>query len=111
MDQKFVVGVGNIYADESLFSAKISPFRPAGTIKKAENKKLHLAINKILKLSIAKRGTSFSDYRDGHGRPGGFVKHLKVYGRAFKPCVVCGRPIKKGKIGGRGTHWCDHCQK
>ena len=111
MDQKQLVGVGNIYADESLFAAKIKPQRLAGTINAAEIARLHRVIIKILKLAITKRGTSFSDYRDGHGRAGGFVKYLQVYGRAGKPCALCGRPIKKGRIGGRGTHWCGYCQK
>ena len=111
MDQKQLVGVGNIYADEALFAAKIKPARRAGTLKQAEIIKLHSAIVKILKLSIKHRGTSFSDYRDGRGRFGGFVKFLKVYTRAGKPCLICGRPISKSKIGGRGTHWCEYCQK
>ena len=111
MDQKQLVGVGNIYADEALFAAKIKPARRAGALKPAEIVKLHSAVVKILKLSIKHRGTSFSDYRDGHGRPGGFVKFLKVYTRAGKPCLICGRPISKSKIGGRGTRWCGYCQK
>jgi len=111
MDQNQLSGVGNIYADEALFAAKIKPSRLAGSLKSAEIIKLHSAIVKILKLSIKHRGTSFSDYRDGHSQPGGFVKHLKIYGRAGKPCKICGRHIKKGKIGGRGTHWCGYCQK
>jgi formamidopyrimidine-DNA glycosylase len=111
MDQKQLVGVGNIYADESLFAARIKPQRLAGSLKGMEIDRLHRAIGEILKLSIANRGTSFSDYRDGHGHQGNFVKLLKVYGRAGEPCPVCGRQIKKMTLGGRGTHWCAHCQR
>lgn len=111
MDQKLLAGIGNIYADECLFAAKIKPQRRAGTLKPAEIVKLHNAIRKILRFSIAKRGTTLSDYRDGHGLPGGFVRFLKVYGRAGKPCKICGRPVNKGRLGGRSTHWCSVCQK
>lgn len=111
MDQKHLAGVGNIYADESLFAAAVKPSRRAGSLKQPEIDRLYRSIREVLRLSIANRGTSFSDYRDGHGRQGDFVKLLKVYGRASKPCLVCGRPIKKITFGGRGTHWCAHCQR
>lgn len=110
-DQKYLAGIGNIYADESLFAARIKPQRKARSLKPAEIKKLWLSIRKILKLAIRHRGTSFSDYRDSRGQPGNFIKYLKVYGRAGSPCRVCGRPVKKSRLGGRGTHWCGHCQK
>lgn len=111
MDQKYIAGIGNIYADESLFAAGLKPFRKAGSLKPAEAKRLWLAIPKILKFSIRHRGTSFNDYVDARGRAGNFVNYLKVYGRAGEPCFKCRLPVKKIKFGGRGTHWCDHCQK
>jgi formamidopyrimidine-DNA glycosylase len=111
MDQKYLSGIGNIYADEALFRARIKPERPAATLKPQEIRKLRLAISSVLNLSIKHHGTSFSDYRDGRGDPGGFLKYLKVYGRSGKACLVCGRSIRKSRLGGRGTHWCGKCQK
>jgi len=111
LDQKYITGIGNIYADEALFRARIRPERPVATLKPQEIRKLRQTIRAVLNLSIKYRGTSFSDYRDGRGNPGGFSKHLKVYGRAGKTCFVCRRPVRKTRLGGRGTHWCDNCQK
>lgn len=110
MDAKFLVGVGNIYADESLFAAGIAPQRVAGSLSDEEIKKLWQTIPKILKLSIKNRGTSFNDYVDAKGSRGNFVRLLKVYGRGGKPCLVCGEILQKTKIGGRGTVWCGRCQ-
>lgn len=111
MDQKYLVGIGNIYADESLFAAGIKPNRQAGGLSQAEIKKLWQAIPKILKYSIKRRGTTFNDYVDAQGEVGGFIKYLKVYGRAGERCKKCGGIIRKIKLGGRGTHWCEECQK
>lgn len=111
LDQKYISGVGNIYADESLFAARIKPFRRAGSLKPREIKKLWQAIPEILRRAIKHRGTSFNDYVDAQGEAGNFIKYLKVYGRAGEKCERCGRPIKKMKLGGRGAHWCDYCQK
>jgi len=111
LEQKHVSGIGNIYADEALFAAGIKPFRRVKTLKPAEIKKLYLAIPKILKLAIKYRGTSFSDYVDARGQAGNFVKYLKVYGRAGERCKRCPGRVKKTKLAGRGTHWCDVCQK
>lgn len=111
LDQKYISGIGNIYADETLFAARIKPFRRAGSLKSAEIKKLWQVIPKILRYAIKHRGTSFNDYVDTQGQAGNFIKYLKVYGRAGEPCKNCGRPVKKIKLGGRGTHWCDRCQK
>lgn len=111
LDQKYVSGIGNIYADEALFAARIKPFRQAKTLKPAEIKKLWQAIPKILRLAIKHRGTSFNDYVDAQGQAGNFIKHLRVYGRSGQKCKNCGQPLKKIKLGGRGTHWCDKCQK
>lgn len=111
MDQKYLSGVGNIYADESLFASGIQPKRKVRTLSAAEIKKLWQAIPKILLYAIKHRGTSFNDYVDAQGEAGNFIKYLKIYGRAGQRCKTCGSIIKKTKIGGRGTHWCDRCQK
>lgn len=111
MDQKYISGIGNIYADESLFAARIKPMRRVKSLKPEEIKKLWQEIPKILRLAIKYRGTSFNDYVDASGETGNFVKYLKVYGRAGESCKVCGGIVKKMKLGGRGTHWCDKCQK
>ncbi|MEI7498458.1 MAG: DNA-formamidopyrimidine glycosylase [Candidatus Falkowbacteria bacterium] len=110
LEQKYLVGVGNIYADEALFIAKVKPLRLAKSLTIKEVQKLHQAIIKILRQGIKYRGTSFSDYRDASGKKGNFLPFLRVYGRAKLPCKICGQPISKTKIGGRGTHWCNLCQ-
>lgn len=111
LDQKLIAGIGNIYADESLFCARIDPRRIASKVKESEIKKLHACIKKILKLSIAKRGTSANNYVDAYGRQGSMVPCLKVYGSHKKPCRKCKAEISKIKLAGRGTHFCGRCQK
>lgn len=111
LDQKGLVGLGNIYADEVLFAAKIKPLRRVGDLRPAEMRRLFAAIPQVLKSAIRHRGTSFSDYLDASGKQGNYSRLLKVYGRTNQPCRVCSRPIAKMKLGGRGTHWCDFCQK
>ena len=111
LDQTIVAGIGNIYADESLFSAGISPFREANTIKKKELINLKESIVNILKKSIGSGGTTFSDFRDLEGENGNFGLQTKVYRRTGKECHKCGNLIEKKKIAGRSTHWCPNCQK
>jgi formamidopyrimidine-DNA glycosylase len=111
LDQKLIAGIGNIYADESCFIAKILPTRLAGKITGPESKKLHQAIIAVLKHSISKHGTSSRNYVRSDGSQGGFVPHLQVYGRAGQPCKVCKRPIQKIRLLGRGTQYCANCQK
>lgn len=111
LDQKQLAGIGNIYADESLFMARLKPFRRVNTLKPAEIKKLWQTIPEILRYAIKHRGTSFNDYVDARGEAGGFSKYLKVYGRAGEKCKNCPGRVKKIKLGGRGTHWCQSCQK
>ena len=111
LDQKIVAGIGNIYADESLYSAGISPFREARTIKKNELKKLRLAIVDVLKKSIGAGGTTFSDFRDLEGENGNFGLQTNVYRRTGKKCRKCKNIIEREKISGRSTHWCRKCQK
>ena len=110
LEQKLISGIGNIYADESLFCASIHPTRLAGQVQNSEIKKLHSCIKKILKLAINKRGTSVENYVDASGRQGGMVPYLKVYRRAGGKCKRCGGKIKKIVVGGRGTHYCARCQ-
>ncbi|MDC3147692.1 DNA-formamidopyrimidine glycosylase, partial [Prochlorococcus sp. AH-716-I09] len=111
LDQTIVAGIGNIYADESLFSAGISPFREAKTIKKNELVNLKESIVNVLKKSIGSGGTTFSDFRDLEGENGNFGLQTNVYRRTGKECRKCGNLIEREKITGRSTHWCPKCQK
>ncbi len=111
LDQTIVAGIGNIYADESLYSAGISPFREARTIKKNELIKLKESIVTVLKKSIGSGGTTFSDFRDLEGENGNFGLQTNVYRRTGKECRQCGNLIERQKITGRSTHWCPKCQK
>ena len=110
LDQTIIAGIGNIYADESLYSAGISPFREARTIKKNEIKRLLRAIVEILKKSIGAGGTTFSDFRDLEGENGNFGLQTNVYRRTGKECRQCKNLIERKKISGRSTHWCRKCQ-
>ncbi len=111
LNQKLLSGVGNIYADESLFRAKVRPRRRATSLTRAELQKLHKGLQKVLREAIKLGGSSVSDYVDHEGREGFFqLKHM-VYGREGKPCFVCGTPIKRVIIAGRSSHYCPHCQK
>jgi len=111
LDQKSIAGLGNIYVDESLFAAKISPLRLAGQIKSSEAKKLFQSINQIIKQAIESCGTTFNNYVDAKGRKGRFALKLKVYGRKGLPCFYCHKPLVRIKLTGRGTHYCSNCQK
>ncbi len=111
LDQKKVSGIGNIYADEILFASGIRPERKASSLKDAEIAKIHKEAERIIALAIKHRGTTFSDYVDGQGNKGGFVRFLKVYGRDGEKCPRCGRKISKKRVAGRGTHFCSFCQK
>ncbi|MFZ4648072.1 MAG: bifunctional DNA-formamidopyrimidine glycosylase/DNA-(apurinic or apyrimidinic site) lyase [Patescibacteria group bacterium] len=111
LDQKFIAGLGNIYVDESLFAAKIRPDRLAGSLSHLEIQKLHDVIQEIIKMAIKLRGTTFSNYLDSRGKKGNFSSKLQVYGRGGKDCLVCGSKIRKVRLFGRGTHFCEDCQK
>ena len=111
LDQTIVAGIGNIYADESLYSAGISPFRKAKTIKKSELIRLQASIVEVLKKSIGLGGTTFSDFRDLEGENGNFGLLTNVYRRTGKECRKCKNLIERKKIAGRSTHWCRRCQK
>ncbi len=111
LNQKLIAGLGNIYVDESLFGAKISPLRKANKLKAGEVMMLTKEINKLIKKAIAYRGTTFNNYVDSRGQKGNFSQFLKVYGRHQENCLVCGRKIRRIKLAGRGTHYCPNCQK
>src|SRR6266567_2143065 len=111
LNQKLLHGVGNIYADESLFRSRIRPRRRANSLTQLELRKLHAALQKVLKAAIAAGGSSISDYVDADGEAGYFQIQHRAYGREGKPCVVCKTPIKKIVLAGRGTHYCPKCQR
>jgi len=112
MDQHIIAGVGNIYADESLFAAKISPLRKAKDISKTEWEKIIVNVRTILKFAIEHGGTTDSDYVNADGEKGGMQDYLKVYRKAGEKCPGgCGGKIVRITVGGRGTHYCPDCQK
>ncbi len=110
MDQRTVVGVGNIYANESLFMAKIDPKRRAGRISRARYHRLAEAIKATLAAAIRQGGTTLRDFVNGAGKPGYFRQYLTVYQRTGQPCVVCQKPIKRIKIGQHSVFYCSICQ-
>ena len=111
LDQSAIAGIGNIYADEALFIAGISPKRAANSLSKPRVARLHAAIREALELALGDRGSSFRDYLDASGREGGHHLKVKVFRRTGLPCYVCGRPITRIRLGGRSTHFCPKCQR
>jgi formamidopyrimidine-DNA glycosylase len=111
LNQKLLRGVGNIYADESLFRAGIRPRRRASTIHRDQLAKLLSCVKDVLKEAIALGGSSISDYVDADGEEGFFQLRHRVYGREAEPCLVCKTPIKRIVIAGRSSHYCPQCQK
>ena len=111
MDQKVVVGVGNIYASECLFLSGINPKKAAGKITKAQYLKLVAAIKEVLTKAIQDGGTTLKDFVGGDGQPGYFAQQLRVYGRKDKPCINCQNSIKQITQGQRSTFFCASCQK
>ncbi len=111
LDQTVLAGIGNIYADEILFDAKIKPTRKTHRLKEAELKKLYTSIKKILTKGIKYRGTSTSDFRDVTGEKGRFQDLIRVYRLTGEPCKKCKTKIKRIVVGQRGTHYCSKCQK
>jgi formamidopyrimidine-DNA glycosylase len=111
LNQAFLAGLGNIYADESLFAAGIHPLANAAKLSTARATKLYSAMRGILTHAIQLGGSSISDYVNGRGERGWFQIEHKVYGREGEPCANCGRPIRKILVAQRGTHYCPHCQK
>lgn len=111
LNQKMLHGVGNIYADESLFRAGIRPRKMAARLTRAELGRLHASLVDVLKAAIALGGSSVSDYVDADGVRGFFQLEHRVYMRAGEPCLVCGTPIRRIVVAGRGTHYCSQCQR
>lgn len=111
MDQKVIAGVGNIYADEALFQAGISPMRQASSLSPEEAATMLQSIKNILNLSISQCGSSIRDYRDANGNAGAFQNSFLVYGRGGKKCKKCGNILQKTRLGGRSTVFCEHCQQ
>jgi len=111
MNQEFLAGVGNIYAQEVLFKARIHPERHAHRLKRDEVKSLFSEIKKVLKKAIDYKGSSLSSYVDAQGRRGSFRSRLQVYGRGGESCIKCKTPLKFIKLAGRGTSFCPKCQK
>ena len=111
LDQKAIAGVGNIYADESLYRARLRPSRISNTVSKQSARRLHQALRESLTVAIANRGSSVDTYRDAWGEIGGQQEELLVYGRAGEPCLSCGRPLSSVRIAGRTTVFCRRCQR
>jgi formamidopyrimidine-DNA glycosylase len=111
LSQKPVSGVGNIYADEALWRARIHPLTPANAISRAKAAQLAGAIREVLEASLCAKGTTLQDYRTVNGEVGAYALQLQVYGRAEKPCSRCGSPLHRVTLGGRGTHFCARCQR
>lgn len=111
MTSEVVVGVGNIYANESLFRAGIDPRRPAGKVSKPRYERLVHEIKAVLDYAITRGGTTLRDFLSSDGKPGYFAQELSVYGRGSEPCTVCKKPLKEIRMGQRTTVFCTGCQK
>ena len=110
LDQRTVAGIGNIYADEALFLARLHPEVPAGALRPAERPALHAAIVQSLREGVEHGGASFRDYTDVHGEEGAQQHYVRVFRRTGEPCDACGAEIRRTVVGGRATHWCPRCQ-
>jgi formamidopyrimidine-DNA glycosylase len=110
MNQDFLAGVGNIYADEALWRARLHPLREAHTLRPADVRRLHAGLREVLAEAVERRGSSVDDYTAPEG-DGSMQEHLQVYQRAGEPCDRCGRPIRRIVVGGRSTHFCSWCQR
>lgn len=111
LDQAFIAGIGNIYADEALFQARINPKRHSHELTEDEIVRLHTAIRGVLLGALEHRGTTLRDYRDANGEPGEYLSRLQIYARSDgDPCPVCASPVVREVIGQRGTKYCPTCQ-
>jgi formamidopyrimidine-DNA glycosylase len=110
LDQRRVAGVGNIYADEALFRARVHPLRPAGRLTLAQWDRIRVGVEEALAAGIDAKGASIDDFRHVDGARGSFQDRFLVHRRAGLPCAVCGTPVRKFVVGGRGTYACEHCQ-
>ena len=111
MDQKIVVGVGNIYAAEALFAAGVSPLRAAGSVSRERCDAIAQSVRTILSYAIDRGGTTLRDFISPDGAPGYFEQELSAYGRGGEPCPRCGRQLKQAMLAQRATVWCGHCQR
>ncbi|MGE5561493.1 MAG: bifunctional DNA-formamidopyrimidine glycosylase/DNA-(apurinic or apyrimidinic site) lyase [Chloroflexota bacterium] len=112
LNQEFIAGIGNIYADESLFAARIRPDRPAASLSRQEADRLWQAIRDVIADALVFGGTTFSTYRRADGSKGEFAAYLKVYGHEGAACPRCGKgQIERLRLGGRSAHFCPHCQR
>jgi formamidopyrimidine-DNA glycosylase len=111
LDQRVVAGVGNIYADEALFEARLHPVRLGRALTRAETARLRRAIVTVLERAIERRGSSIRNYVGGSGRKGRYQEEFRVYGRTGKPCPRCRTPVERVRLAGRSTHFCPKCQK
>jgi len=111
MDPSVIAGIGNIYADDILWSAQVHPLRRSNTIKESEAKKIFVEMRRILRKAVRLRGTSAGDYRDTAGEKGMYGRVILAYRRTGKPCKRCQTPIHRIKVGQRSAHFCPHCQK
>lgn len=110
LDQRQIAGVGNIYADEALFRARVHPLRPAGSLKPAQYEALAESVRDALTAGLAAGGATIDDYRQVDGVYGGFQNEFLIHLREGEPCLACGRPVVKFWVGGRGTYVCERCQ-
>jgi formamidopyrimidine-DNA glycosylase len=110
LDQRAVAGLGNIYADEALWRARLHPLRAAGSLDADELRRLHRGIREALRVGIARQGATLRDYAAPDGAAGSMQREFKVYGRSGEPCDRCGTPIEKTRVAGRGTWYCPTCQ-
>lgn len=109
LSQRPVAGVGNIYADEALWAARIHPLaRRVGPVRAA---RLHAALRRVLQAAVEREGTTFRDYAMVNGQSGRYADYLNAYGQAGRPCARCTTPLRRGVVGGRGTTWCPRCQR
>ena len=111
LDQTFIAGIGNIYADEALFLSRVAPTKLAGDLTPEEIRRLHSSIVEVLHQAIGLGGTTFSNFLNLHGVNGNYAGVAWVYQRTGQPCRVCGTPIERRKLAGRSTHFCPHCQE
>jgi formamidopyrimidine-DNA glycosylase len=111
LDQSMIAGIGNIYADEALFYAGLHPQRRTDTLDTQDIRRLHEAIQIVLRLGIQREGASISTYLKPDGEKGNMQEDVRVFRRTDEPCFVCGEPVRRIVLGGRSTHFCKNCQK
>jgi len=110
LDQRVVAGVGNIYADEALWYARVHPLKPAGELTETELRAVHRGVRRALAIGIGRQGATLRDYRTPDGDAGGMQDEFRVYGRGGEPCNRCGTALEKTRVAGRGTWYCPTCQ-